>query len=125
MGESAIVVGHDWGALLVQTFAFEYPAIIRSLVLMSVPFFAPTQYFSPTAACAYTNAGIFWYQDYMNGCLPGPKDTAITEVDADLFAFIKGFYWSASFEPQRYSVGWAFSQSRRSLRGVRTQTGCS
>jgi pimeloyl-ACP methyl ester carboxylesterase len=72
--EQAVFVGHDWGAAAVWQLAQAYPASVRAVVGMSVPF-APR---APAAPVGLLRGGlgedfyIFWFQQ------PGVADAALS-----------------------------------------------
>jgi len=84
--ERAVLVGHDWGSVLVQTAAILHPDRLSGLVTLSVPVFEPL----PAPASEVT-AQIFpdnmFYQHYFN--VPGQAER---EIDADPERFLRIFF---------------------------------
>ena len=94
--ESAVVVGHDWGAPMAWNSAFLYPDRFRAVVGMSVPFsqrgpMPPTQLFKQIFKDNFFY--ILYFQE------PG---VAEAELEADVRRFLRLFMHSASADgPER------------------------
>lgn len=96
--ESAVVVGHDWGAPMAWNSAFLYPDRIRAVVGMSVPFsqrgpMPPTQLFKQVFKDRFFY--ILYFQE------PG---VAEAELEADVRRFLRLFMHSASADGPQESL---------------------
>lgn len=88
----AILVGHDWGAVQVQTAALLYPELVRAIATLSVPAIGHTA--EPySSAWPYLYAGRLFYQTYFQ--TPG---VAEAEFEGDLERFIRVFFMGMSGE---------------------------
>ena len=77
LGESgAIVVGHDWGALVAQQCALLRPDLFRALALLSVPFI-PRGPVRPAVRYAQITQQNHFYQDYFQE--PGRVERELAE----------------------------------------------
>ncbi|HEY5210353.1 MAG TPA: alpha/beta hydrolase [Stellaceae bacterium] len=77
LGESsAIVVGHDWGALVAQQCALLRPDLFRALALLSVPFI-PRSPVRPAVRYAQITQQNHFYQDYFQE--PGRVERELAE----------------------------------------------
>lgn len=101
--EQAVIVGHDWGAMVAWTAAWTRPDVFRAVVGMSVPFAgrdllpiagAPTGI--PPSALHEQIAGPdkVFYQDFW--CRPGVVDA---EFQSDPRGFLRDQYYSFSGSP--------------------------
>src|SRR5262249_42443080 len=87
--EQAIVVGHDWGAVLAGTVALLRPDRVRGVVALSVPY-APRGSTSPLTVLR-SRLGERFYQAYFQE--PGVADT---ELGRDARATLRRVLFSAS-----------------------------
>ncbi len=96
-GQPAIIIGHDWGAMLVWYTALLFPRHVRAVAALSVPFTGVSEVaFIDALKPVYADRGLFFYQDYFQQ--PG---VAEAEAEADLGRFIRMFYyWLAGEAPE-------------------------
>lgn len=93
-GRPAVIVGHDWGAMLVWYTALLFPAKVRAVAALSVPFTGVMeQTFLELVKPVYADRGLFFYQDYFQQ--PGVLEA---EAEADLDRFVRCFYYWLSGE---------------------------
>ena len=89
--DDAVVVGHDWGALLLWDLARLHPTRLRAAIAASVPYtpwpMPPTDVFK--AASGDDFFYILYFQDV------GPAER---ELEADVRESMRSFLWSASGE---------------------------
>ncbi|KAI9003336.1 Alpha/Beta hydrolase protein [Hyaloraphidium curvatum] len=83
--KKAIVVGHDWGAVLVQRFALLHQERISKFVLVSIPYLPPAKVYVPLEQLAKLMP-ILNYQLYF--C----TDKAEEELNANTDLFIDAFF---------------------------------
>ena len=88
--ESAIVIGHDWGAPTAWGCALHYPELFRAVGALSVPF-SPRAENPPMATLREVFKGQFFYQLYFQE--PG---VAEAEFEKDLRLALKKFLYMAS-----------------------------
>ena len=88
--ESAIVIGHDWGAPTAWGCALHYPELFSAVGALSVPF-SPRAENPPMATLREAFKGQFFYQLYFQA--PG---VAEAEFEADLRLALKKFLYMAS-----------------------------
>ena len=92
--EQAILVGHDWGALITWDLARMHPERLKAVVGVSVPLVQwpspPTDLFK----MVYTDR--FFYMLYFQ-----PVGPAETELEADVRDSMAKFLWNASGAPAR------------------------
>jgi len=87
--QDAVLVGHDWGALVAWDLARLHPERINSLVAMSVPFTPwPAQ---PTRVLRHIHGDNFFYILYFQDV--GPAEA---ELGADIRRSLHHILWSAS-----------------------------
>jgi pimeloyl-ACP methyl ester carboxylesterase len=91
-GESAVIVGHDWGAWITQVAALLRPDLFRAVVLLSVPFL-PRGPFSPSEWERQKYPGKIFYQQIFRS--PGAEQL----FQADVRTSIANALYSASGEP--------------------------
>jgi pimeloyl-ACP methyl ester carboxylesterase len=93
--ETAVIVGHDWGAPVAWHAALLRPDRFRGVIGLSVPFI-PRLPFRPTSIMPQTNEALF-YQLYFQS--PG---TAEAELERDVRRTIRSLLYSASGDaPER------------------------
>ncbi len=90
--ESAVVVGHDWGAPIAWNTALLRPDRVRAVAGLSVPY-SPRTETEPLGAMRAMAAPDIFYIDYFQE--PG---VAEAEIEADVAAWLRGFYFTASGE---------------------------
>ncbi|MFT5211081.1 MAG: pimeloyl-ACP methyl ester carboxylesterase [Flavobacterium sp.] len=88
--ETAIVVGHDWGAPTAWSCALHYPQKVSAVVALSVPF-VPRPDVSPLTTMKVIFKDIFFYQLYFQK--PG---IAEAELERDIEVSLRKFYHMAS-----------------------------
>jgi pimeloyl-ACP methyl ester carboxylesterase len=91
LGESsAVVVGHDWGAIVAQQCALLRPDLFRALALLSVPYLArkPVR---PAVSYHLATQQMHFYQDYFQE--PGRVERELAE---DVRGALLGLYYGAS-----------------------------
>jgi pimeloyl-ACP methyl ester carboxylesterase len=91
-GESAVIVGHDWGAWITQVAALLRPDLFRAVVLLSVPFL-PRSPLSPSEWERQKYPGKIFYQQIFRS--PGAEQL----FQADVRTSIANALYSASGEP--------------------------
>jgi epoxide hydrolase A/B len=91
-GESAVIVGHDWGAWITQVAAVLRPDLFRAVVLLSVPFL-PRGPLSPSEWERQKFPGKIFYQQIFRS--PGAEQL----FQADVRTSIANALYSASGEP--------------------------
>lgn len=107
LGESkAVIVGHDWGAVVAWTAAWLRPDVFRGVAGLSVPFAgrgmiplpeSPFGEFEPESLHqALAGPGQDFYQTYF-----GRVDFAIREVEADLRGWMRAAIYSLSGDALR------------------------
>ncbi len=101
--EQAVVIGHDWGAMVAWTAAWTRPDVFRGVVGMSVPFGgrdmlpiagAPTGLSPSELHREIAGPGKVFYQEYW--CLPGALEG---EFSADPRGYLRDQYYSFSGSP--------------------------
>ena len=90
--ETAVVIGHDWGAPTAWAAALNHPAVFRAVGALSVPFM-PRSPVAPMAVMRAVFAGQFFYQLYFFE--PG---VAEAEFEADIRTALKKFLVMAGGE---------------------------
>lgn len=90
-GEPTVLMGHDWGAWVVQMAALFRPDLFRAVALLSVPFLARMQ-ISPSAWEQQRYPGKIFYQQIFRA--PGSEKA----FEADVRATILNALYSASGE---------------------------
>ncbi|MFT7685581.1 MAG: pimeloyl-ACP methyl ester carboxylesterase [Candidatus Azotimanducaceae bacterium] len=88
--ETAIVVGHDWGAPTAWSCALNYPQQVSAVVALSVPF-VPRPDASPLTTMKQFFKEIFFYQLYFQK--PG---IAESELERNIEVSLRKFYYLAS-----------------------------
>lgn len=89
-GDSAVIVGHDWGSPIASTSALLRPDVFRALALLSVPY-AARGGTRPTVRFTEMGGDEEFYINYFQQ--PGRAEA---EIEADVRAWLLGFYLSAS-----------------------------
>jgi len=90
--ETAVVIGHDWGAPTAWASALNHPSVVRAVGALSVPFL-PRSPVPPMAALRALFAGQFFYQLYFFE--PG---VAEAEFEADIRVALRKFLVMAGGE---------------------------
>ncbi len=88
--ETAIIVGHDWGAPIAWNSALLRPDIFAGLALLSVPY-SPRSSFKPSEQFRYLGGDEEFYIEYFQ-----QVGRAEVEIESDLSRWLLGFYFSAS-----------------------------
>lgn len=88
--ETAVVIGHDWGAPTAWSCALNHPDKITAVGALSVPF-SPRSDVPPLDALKKRFAGMFFYQLYFQE--PG---VAEAELEKDIRVSLRKFYHMAS-----------------------------
>ena len=106
-GQSAVVVGHDWGAPIAWNTARLYPDKVRAVCGMSVPYF-PTGPDNPIDRWRqmYTEQGRFFYQVYFQ-----EEGVAEAELGADSLTSIRKLYYAASGDGMQH-LSRSFTQDK-------------
>jgi len=85
---NAVLVGHDWGANLVWAMALRYPALVKAVVALSIPFYpAPRD----PAEISRFNAGNFNFVSYFQK--PGAVEAEFNENPR---RFMRAFFFGLS-----------------------------
>ncbi len=93
-GESAILIGHDWGAPIVWNSAFTRPERFRAVAGLSVPFSGvPQRPFTEIFNALYTSKNRFFYQAWFQKV--GPPEA---EAEKDVRDFLRKFYFGIAGE---------------------------
>ncbi|MBL4681429.1 MAG: alpha/beta hydrolase [Pseudomonadales bacterium] len=90
--ESAVVVGHDWGAPTAWNCALNYPEQVSAVAALSVPFL-PRPDVSPLTTMKAVFKDLFFYQLYFQD--PG---VAEAELERDIEVSLRKFFYIASGE---------------------------
>ncbi len=91
LGETtAIVIGHDWGAIVAQQCALLRPDLFRALGLLSVPYLVRKP-IRPAAAYHLATQQMHFYQEYFQE--PGRVERELAE---DVRKHLLGLYFGAS-----------------------------
>ena len=90
--ETAVIVGHDWGAPIAWTSAQLRPDVFTAVAGLSVPF-APSGPRRPTESFARMGGDDDFYISYFQQ--PGRAEA---EIEADVRGWLLGMYWSVSGE---------------------------
>ncbi|MGX4735956.1 alpha/beta fold hydrolase [Kitasatospora griseola] len=88
--ETAVVVGHDWGANIAATSALLHPELFRAVGLLSVPY-APPGGPRPTDVFARMGGDQEFYVSYFQ-----ESGRAEAEVEPDVRGWLAGFYAAMS-----------------------------
>ena len=95
LGEKeAVIVGHDWGALVAQQAALLRPDLFRALALLSVPFI-PRGPVRPVVLFAQATRQMHFYQDYFQ-----EPDKAERELEEDVRGTLLALLWERSLPGQ-------------------------
>ena len=94
LGEKqAVIVGHDWGAIVAQQAALLRPDLFRALALLSVPFL-PRGPVRPAVRFAQITQQTHFYQDYFQ-----EPDKVERELEEDIRGTLLGLLAEASLAP--------------------------
>ena len=88
--ETAVVVGHDWGAPIAWNSALVRPDVFRAVAGLSVPYAAPGDH-RPSEMFRLMAGAEEFYIEYFQQ--PGRAEA---ELDADVRRWLLGFYFTAS-----------------------------
>ena len=88
--QTAVVVGHDWGAPIAWNSALLRPDVFRAVAGLSVPY-APRGDMRPSAAFRLMGGDEEFYIEYFQE--PGRAEA---EIETDVRGWLAGFYLSAS-----------------------------
>jgi len=91
--ESAVIVGHDWGAPIAWTSALLRPDVFTAVAGLSVPY-SPSGAHRPTEAFAAMGGEEEFYISYFQQ--PGRAEAEIGTDPDDVRDWLLGMYWSAS-----------------------------
>ena len=97
--ESAVIVGHDWGAPIAWHSALLRPERFPALGLLSVPY-SPPGTTRPTDAFRAMGGDEEFYISYFQK--PGRAEA---EIEPDVRSWLAGFYFTASGDAPRLSEG--------------------
>lgn len=93
--ERAVIVGHDWGAVVACHCALLRPDIFNAIALLSVPYLAGSwKHIRPTDAMKRMAGEFQFYQLYFQE--PGKAEA---EMEADIRRTVRMFLYSASGDP--------------------------
>jgi pimeloyl-ACP methyl ester carboxylesterase len=93
--ERAVIVGHDWGAVVACHCALLRPDIFNAIALLSVPYLAGSwKHIRPTDAMKRMSGDFQFYQLYFQE--PGKAEA---EMEADIRRTVRMFLYSASGDP--------------------------
>jgi pimeloyl-ACP methyl ester carboxylesterase len=94
LGEKhAVIVGHDWGAIVAQQAALLRPDLFRALGLLSVPFI-PRGPVRPAVRFAEITRQMHFYQDYFQ-----EPDKVERELEEDVLGTLLGLLAESSLAP--------------------------
>lgn len=98
--DEAVIIGHDWGALLAWQSARLFPDVFRAVCGLSVPYSLPGEV-SKTALYKklFTDKGKFFYQIYFQD-----EGVAEAELEADIEDSLAKLFWAWSGDA--YPNGW-------------------
>ncbi|MFI6151381.1 alpha/beta fold hydrolase [Kitasatospora sp. NPDC051170] len=88
--ETAVIIGHDWGANIAATSALLHPEVFRAVGLLSVPY-APPGGPRPTDVFAHMGGDQEFYVSYFQE--PGRAEA---EIEPDVRGWLAGFYAALS-----------------------------
>ncbi|MBF2754740.1 MAG: alpha/beta hydrolase [Gammaproteobacteria bacterium AqS3] len=91
-GESAVIVGHDWGAPIAWTTAILHPDKIRAVAALSVPYTGRGE-ISSTRLWQQVYKDRFFYQNYFQA-----EGVAEAEFEADMRTALRKVFYSGSGE---------------------------
>lgn len=97
--DTAVIVGHDWGAPIAWTSALIRPDVFRAVGSLSVPF-NPRGDVRPSEAWKALAGAEEFYQEYFQQ--PGRAEA---EMEADVRAWLTGFYFTASGDAPPFVPG--------------------
>lgn len=80
--QEAIVIGHDWGAMVAWRFLQWYPSRVKALVALSIPYYPPPPQYIPIDEAAKRMPTI-GYQVYF------ADERSTAEIDANVCTVIR------------------------------------
>lgn len=108
LGEkSAVVAGHDWGALVAQQCALLRPDLFRALILLSVPYITRKP-IRPAAAYHLATQQVHFYQEYFQE--PGRVERELAE---NVKGALLGLYYRSSGDAPPSDVAGRFPKEMR------------
>jgi pimeloyl-ACP methyl ester carboxylesterase len=114
LGEKdAVIVGHDWGALVAQQCALLRPDMFRALALLSVPFL-PRGTIRPAVAFQLATQKMNFYQEYFQE--PGRVER---ELEEDVRKSIVGLLYGGSGDSPVRGMAGMFPKGMRFADGLR------
>jgi pimeloyl-ACP methyl ester carboxylesterase len=105
--QSAVIVGHDWGAPIAATSALVHPDVFTAVALLSVPY-SPPGGRRPSEAFAAMGGDEEFYINYFQE--PGRAEA---EAELDVRGWLLGFYVGASGDAIRPADGGTIGTVRR------------
>ena len=105
--EQAVIVGHDWGALVAQYAALLRPDLFRALGLLSVPYI-PRRPVRPAVLYHMATQQMHFYQEYFQE--PGRVERELAE---DVRGALLGLYFGASGDAPGNEFAGRFPKSLR------------
>ncbi len=110
--ETAVVVGHDWGAPIAWHCALLYPQRVSAIAALSVPYL-PRPSLPPIQRLRQVFAGRFFYMLYFQE--PG---LAEAELEADVRRFLRIFIYQASGDARVPPRAWLKPADAKLLDGM-------
>jgi len=107
--EKAVIVGHDWGAVIARNAVLLHPERFRAVASLSIPFL-PRPPAPPLAILRKRFEGQFFYQLYFQE--PG---VAERELEADVRRSLRCMYYEASGDCPRPGAGFIGGPPRERL----------
>lgn len=102
--QTAVIVGHDWGAIVAWTAAWQHPTVLRAVAGLSVPFSGRGLVALPGSPFGeipprelhrrIAGEGRDFYQEYFS-----TLDPVIDEIEQDLRGWYRDVIWSFSGDP--------------------------
>jgi epoxide hydrolase A/B len=105
--QSAVIIGHDWGAPIAATSALVHPDVFTAVALLSVPY-SPPGGRRPSEAFAAMGGDEEFYINYFQE--PGRAEA---EAELDVRGWLLGFYVGASGDAIRPADGGTIATVRK------------